>query len=90
MSFFLSHRPAARLEASPDAPGPQFNDKDGNIWTPTPPRNGQTSAQSVVTQIQGTKNHTKNLTVQQTYDLFFSSDIKDIIIRCTNRDVPAL
>lgn len=66
----------------------EYVDKDNNKWTSLPEcaMRGQTPARRIVTQKQSTKQATKNLSVMNTFGLFITAEIKDIIMRETNRE----
>ena len=65
--------------------GPPMTGKDGTKWTETPKSEHQVARYNIVRQRSGPKRNTNMLSILDTFKLFFTPEMADIIIRHTNK-----
>ena len=65
--------------------GPAMTAKDGTKWTETPKSEHQVARHNIVRQRCGPKRNTNMLSILDTFKLFFTPEMADIIIRHTNK-----
>ena len=64
--------------------------KDGTIWNKEPPFHHQTPSYNIIRERNGPHRSTQMLSIRDTFNVIFSNEIVDIIVRHTNRKATAV
>lgn len=64
--------------------------KDGTIWSQTPPSQHQAAVRNIVRQKSGPHRSTETLSICDTFKKIVTSEMIDIIVRCTNKKATAV
>lgn len=86
-----SNVPATSKGDNPQLPrlGNNFQGKNGHRWSSVKPsRQGRTAAKNLITHLPGTKGNARlATTILQSWELFFSQEIINIIVEHTNEEI---